>query len=191
MNVRTARAAVGTALALSLIGCSGQEAPMNNDQNSATQQFNQLMQRPDIEQATARYQEIDQKVRDALSATFPALEWQQDTQVAGAACGAGYPGLDSDGEVRGLPNWFASGSISDSQWDKAVSVVHGVAQGYGFDAGQVTVNRPHDHEVVFHDKYQAELNIGTAVNTTLLVRTGCHLTTEAKKRGTPTPTPSY
>ena len=164
---------------------------MNNDQSSTAQQFSQLMQRPDIEQAAARYQEMDQKIRDALTVTFPALEWQQDTPIAGAACGAGYPGLGGDGEVRGLPNWFAAGGIPDSQWDKAVSVVRGVAQGYGFDAGQVTVDRPNDHEVVFHDKYQAELNIGAAANTTLLVRTGCHLTTEARKRGTPTPKPSY
>jgi hypothetical protein len=191
MNVHAARAAVSTVLALSLIGCSGQEASMNNDQNLTAQQFNQLMQRPDIEQAAARYQEMDQKIRDALTATFPALEWQQDNQMGGAACGAGYPGLDSDGEVRGLPNWFATGNIPDSQWDKAISVVHGVAQSYGFDVGQATVNRPHDHEIVFHDMYQAELNIGTAVNTTLLVRTGCHLTAEAKKRGTPLSKSSY
>ena len=47
------------------------------------------------------------------------------------------------------------------------------------------------HEIVFHDQYKAELNVGTAVNTTLLLRTGCHLTAEAKKRGSPAPTPTY
>ncbi|MEW2506002.1 LppA family lipoprotein [Amycolatopsis sp. NPDC047767] len=190
MNIHAARAAVGTVLALSLISCSGQGAAVNNEQNSTTQQFNELMQRPDIEQEAARYQEMDQKIRGALTATFPALTWQQRTQIAGSACGAGYPGLGADGEVRGLPNWMAAGNIPDAQWDKAVNVVHGVAQGYGFDSGQVIVSRPNDHEVVFRDRYQAELNIGTAVNTTLLVRTGCHLTAEAKKRGTPAPAPT-
>jgi hypothetical protein len=43
------------------------------------------------------------------------------------------------------------------------------------------------HEIVFHDQYKAELNVGTAVNTTLLVRTGCHLTAEATERGSPAP----
>lgn len=81
--------------------------------------------------------------------------------------------------------------MPDAQWEQAVAIVRQLAQGYGFDTGQVTVNRPNDHEIVFRDQYRAELNFGSAVNTTLLLRTGCHLTAEAKKRGNLAPTPTY
>ncbi|MFD8493895.1 LppA family lipoprotein [Amycolatopsis sp. NPDC059657] len=176
-------AALGCIL-LTATACGGapKESPMDRNQHKQ-QQFAELVQRPDIDQATARYSEISTKIRDALSAAFPALKWQQTTQLAGAACGSDYPGLDADGEVRGLPNWMAEGNLPDAQWEQAVSIVRDAARGYGFDGGQVVVNRPNDHEIDFQDQYKAELNFGTAANTTLLIRTGCHLTTQAKQRG--------
>lgn len=177
-------------LMLELTGCGGNdrtESPMSTkpNQNQAAQQFNDLMQRPDIDQVTARYEEMYIQVRSALSVAFPDLQWRQTSQLTGAACGFKYPGLDADDEQRGLPNWMAPGSITDAHWDEAVEVVQNVARNYGFNTVVPTVNRPNDHEVVFYDTYEAELNFGSAVNTTLLVRTGCHLTAEAKKRGTP------
>lgn len=175
---------------LTIAACGGnpKESPVDDHSQRQQRQFAELIQRPDIDQATARYEEMYTKVRAALSAAFPALKWQQTTQLAGAACGSEYPGLDGDGEARGLPNWMAEGNLPDAQWDEAVSIVRDVAHDYRFDAGQVVVNRPKDHEIDFHDQYQAELNFGTATNTTLLIRTGCHLTTQAKQRGAPTQT---
>ncbi|SFI88061.1 LppA family lipoprotein [Amycolatopsis sacchari] len=183
------------ALVLELTGCGGNDragSPMSAtpDPNRLSQQFADLLQRPDIDQATARYEEMSGHIRDALSGAFPDLRWRQTSQLTGAACGFGYPGLETDGEQRGLPNWMAPGSIPDGRWDEAVRVVRTVALKYGFDKVVTTVGRPTDHEVVFSDPYDAELNFGSAVNTTLLVRTGCHLTPEAKKRGHPTSSPA-
>jgi hypothetical protein len=188
---------VGAAIVLTLASCSGQspeEHPMDTN-GKATEQFNQLMQRPDIDQATARYDEMYTKVRSELTASFPALKWIQSDNVLRSGCGADFSAIDvgarSDAEERGLPNWKADGNLPDAQWEQAVTIVRHVAQSYAFDTGQLTVNRPNDHEVVFRDQYRAELNFGSAVNTTLLLRTGCHLTAEAKKRGQLAPTPSY
>lgn len=163
--------------------------------NQTDKQFAELMKRPDIDQAVARYEEMYAEVRRQLTAAIPSLQWQQTNPAGGAACGPDYAALDygarEDAVIRGLGNWAADGNIPDAQWDHAVSVVRTVVQGYGFDTGLVVVNRPSDHEVDFHDPDQAELGFGTAVNTTLLLITGCHLTAEAKSRGHPAPLPTY
>lgn len=177
-------------LTLELTGCGGNDSTgsamsATPDQSQIAKQFADLMQRPDIDQAAARYEEMYSQVRSALSGALPGLQWRQTNQLTGAACGFKYPGLDTDGEQRGLSNWMAPGKIPDGRWDEAVQVVQNVARNYGFNTIVTTVNRPNDHEVVFYDVYDAELNFGSAVNTTLLVRTGCHLTAEAKKRGHP------
>jgi hypothetical protein len=66
------------------------------------------------------------------------------------------------------------------------------ARTYGPDSGPVVVkDQPSDHYATFRDPFGAEITFGTAVNTVLTVRTGCHLTAEAKQRGTPAPTPTY
>ncbi|GAA4658458.1 LppA family lipoprotein [Amycolatopsis sacchari] len=186
---------IAAALVLELAGCGGDDrtgSPMSAtpDPSRLAKQFADLVQRPDIDQATARYEAMSGQIRDALSRVYPDLRWRQTSQLTGAACGFGYPGLETDGEQRGLANWMAPGSIPDGRWDEAVQVVRTVALKYGFDKVVTTVSRPEDHEVVFSDLYDAELNFGSAVNTTLLVRTGCHLTAEAKKRGHPAFSPS-
>jgi hypothetical protein len=40
-----------------------------------------------------------------------------------------------------------------------------------------------------HD--DGEISFGTALNTSLRLSIGCHLTAEAKKRATPKPSPTY
>ncbi|WP_158684441.1 LppA family lipoprotein [Amycolatopsis orientalis] len=66
--------------------------------------------------------------------------------------------------VKGLPNWTAEGNIPDGMWPHAVDAVRSIAAQYGFGTSQITVDRPGDHEVVFHDQYPAELNVGTATH---------------------------
>jgi hypothetical protein len=184
------------ALVTLTVAACGPDVPPETSVDQKSQQFNELMKRPDIDQAVARYEEMYTKVRNQLSVVVPTLKWQQTSDVSSSGCGREFAAVDAgapefDAVERGLPNWMAEGKIPDAQWDQAIAVVRSVAQGYGFDTGEITVNRPSDHEIVFHDQYKAELNFGTAVNTTLLLRTGCHLTAEAKKRGSPAPTPTY
>jgi hypothetical protein len=177
-----------------LAACS---SPADPPRDEKTMQFNELAQRPDIDQATARYEEMFGKIRDQLSATFPALMWKQSNPATTAACDEEFAAVDArtrhnDAVIKGLANWLAEGKVPDEGWDKAVTIVDTVARSYGFNSGPIVVkNQPSDHYVTFHDPYKAELTLGTAVNTGMTVRTGCHLTAEAKKRGTPEPTPTY
>lgn len=185
-------AAVAT---ISVAAC-GPDVPQKATVTQKNEQFTELMGRPDIDEAVSRYEAMYAKVRSQITALVPALIWQLANPMSSASCGNDFGAVNADlrtddAEIKGLANWMAEGNLPDAQWDQAVAAVRRVAQGYGFDVGEATVNRPSNHEVVFHDQYRAELNFGTAVNTTLLLRTGCHLTAEAKKRGTPAPTPTY
>lgn len=199
MKYNLVRPLAGAGLVLVLAGCTGQDAQensMSNNDKAAAEQFEQLMQRPDIDEAAARYGEMYRKIRDQLTSAVPALHWEQTNPPGRAACGTEFGAIDqagrSDAQERGLGNWTARGNLPDAQWDEAVLVVGGVARSYGFNSGpSVVKNNPSDHYVTFRDPYGGELNFGTAVNTTLLVRTGCHLTAEAKNRGSLAPTPSY
>jgi hypothetical protein len=179
-----------------VLSACGPDTPPETTVDQKTTQFTELMTRPDIDQAVARYEQMYTKVRDQITALAPTLTWKPANPPSSASCGNDFAAVNADlpkndAEIKGLANWMADGNLPDAQWDQAIAVVRSVAQGYGFDTGEITVNRPSDHEIVFHDQYKAELNFGTAVNTTLLLRTGCHLTAEAKKRGSPAPTPTY
>ncbi|GAA2843458.1 hypothetical protein GCM10010452_84870 [Crossiella cryophila] len=152
--------------------------------------YQQLRQRPDIGQAVARYEEMLSKLYERLAADFPAMGWQRSKDRAGAsACGFDFPGLNTaDGEKRGLEAWEAKGNLPDPEWKRALVPVGEIAKGYGFEGPATIVDRPGDHKVIFKDGYAAELSFGTAVNTLLTLDTGCHLTAEAHRRGTPAAT---
>lgn len=173
--------------------CGAQEPSMN--ENPAREQFQQLMQRPDIDQAAARYEEMYRKVRQVLSRPPLGSDWKQTGEPGRAGCGSEFGAINVDGrsdaEHRGLGTWTAEGAVPENEWSQAVSRVRQVVQGYGFNAGHDIVASKGDHEIVFRDQYAAELNFGTAVNTTLLLMTGCHLTAAAKQRGSLAPLPSH
>jgi hypothetical protein len=183
-------------MALALSAC-GPDSPPETSVDQKTEQFNELMKRPDIDQAVARYEEMYAKVRDQLSAVVPTLKWERTDELSSSGCAREFAAVDAgarqfDAVERGLPNWTAAGRIPDTQWTPTLSAVVNIARTYGFDSGPVVVkDQPADHYVTSRDPYGAEITFGTAVNTILTVRTGCHLTAEAKKRGIPAPTPTY
>jgi hypothetical protein len=184
--------ALSTACTSSYPDDSGRDiTTSNSDANSVPQQFAELLKRPDIDEATAHYEQMHEQIRARLSDKF-GRNWEQYDKTSASACGFDHPGLNSDGETRRLASWRLPGKLSDSQWDQAVVIIGEVATGYGFDPKpEVVVNQPGDHTVIFHDASNAKLNFGSAVNTVLSVFTGCHLTAEAHRRGTPTPKPTY
>jgi hypothetical protein len=175
---RTLLAAI--VLAVSTAACGSGGSTVNDA-------FAVLIKRPDIEQTMAAYTEMTTKIRDRLTAEV-GLAWQQDGELSGSACGNEFPGLDADAGTRSLPRWVSSGNLPDEQWNHAEVLVGEIAATYGFDAKPaVIVDRPSDHDVVFRKPDGALIMFGTAVNTTLRVETGCHLTVEAYQRGKPKP----
>lgn len=133
-----------------------------------------LRQRPDIEQISTRYEQMQTRLRDRLSTEFPGLIWERDDDGARRGCGFEFPDVP-EGESRSLARWTGPGGLPDEQWDHAVAIVQAVTGRYGFGIPEVIVNRPGNHEMVVPDPYGGTLTFGTAVNAILRMRTGCHL----------------
>lgn len=147
--------------------------------------FAQLMQRPDIEQAVATYEEMSTKVRERLTSEL-GRTWEQTSEGSASGCGSEFADLGGDVDIRHLPRWSSKGNLPDDQWPRAEAIVGEIAEGYGFDKQPaIIVNRPSDHEVVYKKPDGAQISFGTATNTPLDVRTGCHLKAQVHKRGTP------
>jgi hypothetical protein len=187
---------LAAAVTISVAAC-GPDVPQKATVNQKNEQFTELMARPDIDEAVSQYDEMYTKVRNEITALVPALKWKMTNPVTSASCGNDFGAVNADlpkddAEVRGLAIWMAEGKIPDGQWEVALSAVDTILRTYGFNSGPYVVkNNPSDHYVTFQDPTNAEVTFGTAVNTGLTVRTGCHLTAEAKKRGTPAPPPTY
>ncbi|WP_235926055.1 LppA family lipoprotein [Actinokineospora pegani] len=150
------------------------------------EQYQALSERPDIEEAQARYEGLLSTIRDQLVAEFGIAEWKPPASpVRGSACGPDFTDIDADGEIRRLSSGSSPGNLPDERWTAAVTLVAETARGLGFGDPEVVVDRQQDHEVSLKDEYGAELLFGTAANTTLSISTGCHLTKAAKERGAP------
>ncbi|WP_344430422.1 LppA family lipoprotein [Amycolatopsis minnesotensis] len=147
--------------------------------------YRELMQRPDIEQAQEIYTTMLTTIRERLTAEL-GRAWKQGDDLSGSGCGNGYPGLDADGEIRRLPRWDSPGNLPDAQWPRAQELVGQIAATYGFNpAPKVFKDAPSNHDVVYRKSDGALLNFGTGKNTSVRVDTGCHLTVEAHRRGSP------
>lgn len=158
------------------------------------QVFASLMARPDIDQATARYEQLRTEIKQALTAAIPELTaWRQYDNLGGAGCGDDYPGIDFDGETRTLAGDTVSGNLPDDKYEQALVVIGRVAQQYGFNpAPQRLHDAPGSHDAMFHNVTDdGGISFGTAVNTAMRLYIGCHLTAAAKKRGHLAPPPSY
>jgi predicted LppA-like lipoprotein len=141
----------------------------------------ELMRRPSMEEASARYLGMLGRMRDALAAEFPWIQWIQGQKLGRAGC-ADFPAYGSEGESQTLGVWTASGNLPDAQWPRAQQIADDVAQEYGFGPARTIVSRPSDHQVVGFDQYGATYKLGTAKNTVLGGTTGCHLPQAVKDR---------
>jgi hypothetical protein len=93
--------------------------------------------------------------------------------------------LETEGEERSLRLWSSGEGIPDEKWAQALGAVVAVTREYGFLEPEVVVDRPSDHEVSIQDRFNAKIMFGAGKNTIFRVTTGCHLTVEAHRRGTP------
>ncbi|MEQ4204494.1 LppA family lipoprotein [Actinopolymorpha sp. B17G11] len=148
--------------------------------------FAELRKRPDIEDVEVGYLDLLTALRTSLVDEVGVRAWMNRVQLANVSGGVGeYAALGEDAEVRRYHAGVSPGAIRDTDWPGARSLVAGVVRRGGFGAATVVVERPGDHEVSFMDTYGAELLFGTAVNTTLGLSTGCHLTRRAHQRSVP------
>ncbi|TDD53642.1 LppA family lipoprotein [Saccharopolyspora elongata] len=165
--------------ALLATGCAS--GPEPSDGGNVADPLSMLRQRPSMEEITVRYEEMQQKLRDRLSADLGlATPWINKGDPGQAACQGKELSHVDGAEQHSLDTWAYEGNIPDAQWERAQQIGIDVTKEYGFKELEIVVNRPGDHKVEMRDEFGAQLQFGTKVNTILSLRTGCHLLQSAK-----------
>ncbi|MGH3931231.1 MAG: LppA family lipoprotein [Pseudonocardiaceae bacterium] len=144
---------------------------------SVREQHQALQQRPDIEQITTTYEQMQEQIRQRLSDQIGPLLWINQEPLATRGCGFDFQDVEGT-TSRSLETWVSKGNLPDNRWDQAVRIIAEITARYGFAQPRVIVNRPSDHQIRISDPYGGELIFGTAVNTILGLDTGCHLSPE-------------
>lgn len=159
-----------------LLATACASGPEPSDGGNMTDPLSVLQQRPSMAEVTARYEEMQQKLRDRLSAGLGlATPWVDEGNTGQAACQGEEFSNVSGAEEHSLRTWLYRGNIPDDQWAQAQQIAVDVTKEYDFKELEVVVNRPGDHKVEMRDGFGAQLQFGTAVNTIMSLRTGCHL----------------
>jgi len=141
-----------------------------------------------MEDVLDRYEAMERDMIAALDAELPGLAWQMDTDDIGmtqSLCTEG----DLEGQEVDLATLWASGTLDPASWHRSVEIVQEVGDRYGFTEKSTVVERPDDLEVVGEDAYGGRYRFGMAVNTILLVRTGCHVWAELPDEDHQRPSP--
>ncbi|MGC7100420.1 LppA family lipoprotein [Amycolatopsis lurida] len=163
------------------------EAPVNPDQ-----QFNQLMQRPSLEEVVTRYDEMRGKIKERLRVELSLPEWRDEDDTRSYGCESEYPEVDShDARRNKFANSITAQNVTAEQWQTAKMVLGQVGAEYGFTKPGLDIAKPPYFDVKLTDQYNAELSIATNTQTVLALTTGCHLLADVKQRGTPAAKPTY
>lgn len=134
----------------------------------------ELAARPTLEQTLDRYEQMQQRIFDTLSAELGPYDWRTFSEGSGAGCGEDFPS-DSPGETRSLPSWGFEEAISDTDWPRAEQIVTDITAEYGFTPPRTLADRTGQHDIAGVDTYGGNYQFGTQINTVWRVATGCHL----------------
>lgn len=183
-NVRKMRrvAAALIAVGVLLAGCAD---PFESDM-TPEEQFHELLKRPDVEQITKRYGEIQAEIRAALKKQLDLPAWKNQDDGKPSSCGD-FPDVSPfDIESYFLDRWITD-PISLQDWSEAKRITREIARGYGFESVTLEVDGERDRAYELEDGYGGiiVLHINPEWATFLRGHTGCHLVPEAKKRGRP------
>lgn len=160
---------------------------MDNSKKQET--FDKLMKRPSIDEASKRYNQMQQELQTAMGKVVPTLaKWQSKEGGTRSSCDSNsYPGVNLDGQTESLPNYF-SGPVPEQKYDEVLQTIGSIASKYGFEANpQRLYDGPKGHDAAFHnvnDDGKIDFHVDPEFSS-LGVTVGCYLTAEAKKRGHP------
>ncbi|MFC3452505.1 LppA family lipoprotein [Amycolatopsis speibonae] len=176
-------------IALSAAACTDPDAsgPGKDTMPTQQQQFATLLQRPDIDQALTRHNEMRGKIRDALTSELPTPPWKDSGRgdsVGG--CARSFPNIHPyDGQEVHPASWVSAIALTPEQWAKAKTIITESAAPYGFTTVTLSSDKPGNYQFNLTDKDGAELAIGADKALVMAITTSCHLTAEAHRRGTP------
>lgn len=178
-----ARVVTGLAVVLTVLAAlvsTGACAAVNGDPPMKT--YADLQARPRLEDITARYEQMQLRIRDALDAEFGPLGWYQVRDATPSNCGHDVP-AQFGGRTLHLAPWGFDAPIPDQRWPRTTQVVAAITGEYGFATAGLEIDEPRYHLINGVDPaLGATYRFGSKKNTTMQVTTGCHLPT-----ATPTP----
>jgi hypothetical protein len=154
------------ALALTITSCA-KERPMLTQAD--------LDARPPLTEMQDRYDEMQQRIRDAIDGVLGRGDWELLIDHVG------YGNCDGRGFVNGvdghqitMPLWLLKTTITDAEWPAVRQAIIAVVEPYGFRAGGMAQNTGGNHELFAFDSYGANVNVGNSLYTGLQVTSGCH-----------------
>jgi hypothetical protein len=162
--VKALKAVVSAVFAAVLLaGCAGPSAEQEEHVD--------VTGRPGLEQVVARYEQMQQRIRDRLDAELGPFAWEQPRPESRSPCGA----HDSEGVRMFMAVWTFDGNVPDRDWPRARDIVTTVAAEYGFTTAGMQIATPGHHRTTAADPtLDALFDFRTQVNTLMQVTTGCH-----------------
>lgn len=175
------------AIALAVVGgCTDpDEERLMNQQD----EFDQLMQRPDLHEAIAHYDKVARQVRDALATEFNLPRWQHSRRYGREPSGCGFGSFENvngwDAGSYFLGRWYTDAPIHADRWKNATQTVRRVAGQHGFDEVTLDVDKGGQRMFELADDWGARIVVGSSEETIVRAVTGCHLEPDAKRLGKP------
>lgn len=157
-------------------GCAGTDRPTPEERVDAEQT---LRSRPTLEDTVARYEQMQQTIRARLDAAIGPFPWNRRREGSEGTCGRDFP-VTFGGRNLALPPWGFDGAIPDRHWARAAGIVADTAAEYGFATAGLQIDQPGYHQLNGVDTtLGAHYSLGTEINTSMQVTTGCHLPASA------------
>lgn len=149
----------------------------------------ELAARPTLEEMTAHYDEMLQRIRDRLDAEFGPFTWYKSSGRTWGNCGERFP-RHLGGHTTTSPLWVADRNIPDDQWPHARRFVVDITAEYGFATMGLQIDRRGDHTMGGIDTtVDAYYDFATHLATVLQVKSGCHRSLNPTPWATPTKAP--
>jgi hypothetical protein len=170
------RSPVGVVLltALVLLLCAGCSGPAPSTQEKTMDPQAELAARPTLEEMTARYDEMLQRIRDRLDTEFGTFTWYRLDGRTWGSCGKQFP-RHLGGHTTTSPLWVSDRNIPDEDWPHAARIVADITAEYGFATMGLQVDKPGDHTTNgFDTTLDARYSFATQLATVLRVNSGCH-----------------
>lgn len=137
-------------------------------------QLGDLRSRPDVDEITAAYEDMQAALRERLGREMGLARWTRRNGISSSGCRE-FPRVGQRlKEARVLPQWTLDIDFPEDKWFDAVAIISEVASGYGFDDPITMANEPRWREVALSDEYGGKLVLGAKAAVVLHVQTGCH-----------------
>jgi Lipoprotein confined to pathogenic Mycobacterium len=179
---RGAGLAAALTIALTAAGCTT-DGPGGITGASPVDLLNELKTRPSYEESATSYITMLDEVRSAVSEFAPNVKWRtaKSVEFDYGPCAPPYTKIRqaSSGDFT---SGGAEGGIPDAVWPQVKQAVVAIAGRHGFTDVLTLKDKPGDHMLVIHDKWNASLELGSLEGTSLSLYGPCLL------RSQPAPT---